>query len=80
MWGASVIGTITNEKRCWDLVYDIANTIMNGQDPETGKTSGIIDQTAEMIFWTPIISMNIRETLNKFGKIGVGNRNIKSKL
>eukprot|EP00490_Sorites_sp_Unknown_P022029 CAMPEP_0114658268 /NCGR_PEP_ID=MMETSP0191-20121206/15414_1 /TAXON_ID=126664 /ORGANISM="Sorites sp." /LENGTH=53 /DNA_ID=CAMNT_0001879793 /DNA_START=997 /DNA_END=1158 /DNA_ORIENTATION=+ len=53
---------------------------MAGQDPITGLTSGIIDQAAEMMFWTPIISMNIKEALGKFGKLGCGTDQIKSKL
>lgn len=80
MWGASIIGQITNKKRYWNLVYDIAETILTGQDPETGKTSGIFDQTAEMAFWLPIIAVKIRNTKMKYGDIGIGTDKSRSKL
>ena len=72
MWASSLVGNLTNKQEYWDLCYDIANTIMNGQDPDTGKTSAILDQTAEMAFWLPIISMNIRQTVRNYGQIGGG--------
>eukprot|EP01083_Nonionella_stella_P222175 793092_1 len=60
MWGTSIIAGITNKQKYWDLVYDIANSIMNNQDPNTGMVSNILDQSQEIAFWTPIIAMNIR--------------------
>jgi len=72
MWGTSIIAGITNKQKYWDLVYDIANSIMNNQDPNTGMVSNINDQSQEIAFWTPIIAMRIRAAKRKFGKIGDG--------
>eukprot|EP01084_Bolivina_argentea_P276337 471513_1 len=80
MWGTSIVASETNKQVHWDLVYDIANTIMNSQDPNTGCTSSVIDQTAEMAFWMPIIAMKIRQTKRKFGRIGDGKGPKQSKL
>lgn len=59
MWGASVIAGINNKAKYWRLVYDIANSIMENQCPHTGMVSNVIDQSAEIAFWTPIIAMNV---------------------
>jgi len=72
MWGTSIIAGITNKQKYWDLVYDIANSIMNNQCPNTGMVSNVLDQSAEIAFWTPIIAMRIRAAKRKFGKIGDG--------
>eukprot|EP01084_Bolivina_argentea_P198438 339796_1 len=76
MWASSILGEITNKQKYWNLCFDIANHIMLNQDPVTGKTSPVVDQVAEMAFWFPIVSMNMKTAKRKYGKLGVG----KSKL
>lgn len=77
MWASSILGEITNKEKYWNLCFDIANHIMLNQDDVTGKTSPVVDQVAEMAFWFPIISMNIKTAKRKYGKLGVGNNRSK---
>ena len=39
MWGTAIVAGITNKQKQWDLVYDIANSIMDNRCPRTGMVS-----------------------------------------
>jgi len=80
MWGTAIVAGITNKQEQWDLVYDIANCIMDSQCPRTGMVSDINDQSQEMAFWTPLIAMKLRAAKRKFGRIGDGKATTRSML